>query len=50
MEGPPSRICASWNAVWNSNECREELRASEKDGSGTNDQPHFSCERCMQIA
>ena len=26
MEGDPSRSCAGWN----SNECREELRASER--------------------
>jgi len=46
MEGAPSRSCASWN----SDESREELRASERKVSGTNDQSHFCSERCMQIA
>jgi hypothetical protein len=46
MEGRSSRSCAIWNAVWSSNECREELRAS----ASTNDQSHFSAVRCMQIA
>ena len=47
MEGPPSRSCASWNAVWSNNECREELQASAMKGNGTNDQSHFSAKMCM---